>query len=76
MNIAELKELLQKGATIERGIGVIVRLPDGTGWTAIIAADGEEIKSVPPSGHFKVTNLYVDSATGKLVVEYDNKPAP
>ena len=31
--------------------------------------------SNPPSGHFKVTNFYVNSATGKLVIEYDNTPA-
>ncbi len=33
------------------------------------------IESNPPAGHYKVTNLYVDSATGKLQVEYDNTPS-
>ncbi len=33
-----------------------------------------EIPSNPPPGHFKVKNLYVDSVTRKLVVEYDNTP--
>ncbi len=32
--------------------------------------------SNPPSGKCKVTNFYVDPATGKLVVEYDNNPEP
>ncbi len=30
------------------------------------------LRSMPPPGHFRVTNLYVDSGTGKLVVEYDD----
>jgi hypothetical protein len=29
-------------------------------------------KSTPPSGKRSVTNVYVDPATGKLVVEYDD----
>lgn len=32
------------------------------------------IRSMPPSGHYKVINIYVDSATGKLVVQYDDQP--
>ena len=32
--------------------------------------------SNPPSGKCKVTNLFVDPVTGKLVVEYDNTPTP
>jgi hypothetical protein len=31
--------------------------------------------SNPPSGNYRVTNLYADK-TGKLVVEYDNIPIP
>ena len=31
--------------------------------------------SNPPSGNYRITNLYADKA-GKLVVEYDNTPAP
>lgn len=34
------------------------------------------IPSSPPSGKCKVKNFYVDPATGKLVVEYDNNPVP
>lgn len=35
-----------------------------------------QVPSVAPSGHFRVTNLYVDSATGKLITEYDDIPQP
>lgn len=31
--------------------------------------------SNPPSGNYRVTNLYADK-TGKLVIEYDNIPIP
>ena len=31
-----------------------------------------QIESVPPAGHFKVKNIYVNAVTGKLVVNYDN----
>jgi hypothetical protein len=30
-----------------------------------------QVSSVPPEGHWKVKNFYVDSKTGKLVVEYE-----
>lgn len=30
--------------------------------------------SQPPSGKCKVTNIYVDPATGKLVVKYEDIP--
>ena len=33
------------------------------------------IPSTPPTGHYAVTNLYVSSVTGRLVVEYDDTPA-
>ena len=39
-----------------------------------IKRDG--IKSTPPSGKYRVTNLYVDPDTGKLTVEFDNIPIP
>lgn len=29
------------------------------------------VTSVAPEGMYRVTNIYVDSATGKLVVEYE-----
>jgi len=32
------------------------------------------IKSDPPTGSYKVTNLYVDPDSGKLVVEFDDIP--
>ena len=36
---------------------------------------GSGIPSTPTTGNYAVTNLYVDSATGRLVVEYDDTPA-
>jgi hypothetical protein len=39
-----------------------------------IAAAGEGIASVPPTGYFKVVNMYVNPGTGKLTIEYDNTP--
>lgn len=30
--------------------------------------------SNPPVGKYKVINLYIDPATNKLIVEYDNTP--
>jgi len=35
---------------------------------------GAKIESNPPSGECKVTNLYVNPTSGKLVVEYDDVP--
>lgn len=32
--------------------------------------------SSPPHGYYKVTNLYVDPDTGKLIVVYDDTPTP
>lgn len=32
------------------------------------------LKADPPSGFFRVTNLYVNPANGRLVVEYDDEP--
>jgi len=34
------------------------------------------VPSSPPSGKCRVINLYVDPATGKLVVEWDDIPEP
>ena len=49
----------------------------GVGYTVdrlnLVAAGGGVI-STPPTGSFKVTNLYVDPLTGKLTIEYDNTP--
>jgi len=46
----------------------------------VVWKDGTDVMSTsisnPPSGMFRVTNLYVDSATGKLTVEYDDTPVP
>ncbi len=45
--------------------------PQGQVWEE----QGEAIKSLPPKGYFRVTNLYVDPSTGKMVVKYDDTPA-
>lgn len=37
-------------------------------------SDAGLVASTPPVSKCKVTNLYVDPETGKLVVEYDNTP--
>lgn len=29
------------------------------------------IQSIPPVGHWKIINMYVDANTGKLVIEYE-----
>jgi len=39
-----------------------------------ITASGEGIASVPPTGYYKVVNIFVNPATGKLTVEYDDTP--
>lgn len=35
---------------------------------------GGGIPSTPPTGYFKVVNIYVNPLTGKLTIEYDNIP--
>lgn len=37
---------------------------------------GGGIESSPPSGKYRVTNLFVDPATGRLTVQYDDTPQP
>ena len=44
---------------------------NGTEWV-----DDTTITTMPPSGKYKVINLWVDPATGKLTVEYENTPVP
>lgn len=41
--------------------------PDGRRQIIII----EGLPSNPPLGHYKVINIYVDSQTGKLVIQYE-----
>lgn len=40
------------------------------------ASTENAIKSTPPQASFKVTNIYVDPVTGRLITEYDDTPAP
>lgn len=41
-------------------------------WTEATTTIGSTVASTPPTGSLRVTNLYVDSVTGKLEVEYDD----
>lgn len=48
----------------------------GATWRSTVSESEKEVKSEPPTGKYQVKNLYVDPATGKLVVEYEDTPAP
>jgi len=57
----------------------VIKKNDITGETLVVLPDGEEfpmLKSAPPSGKCKITNLYVDPVTGKVVIQYDDTPNP
>lgn len=34
--------------------------------------DKDKINTIPPITGYKVTNMYMDAVTGKLIVEFDN----
>jgi hypothetical protein len=36
----------------------------------------QAIKSDPPSGKYKVINLFVDPSNGRLTIQYDDTPIP
>ncbi len=85
MNIGLLKQMLEKGDSVLVQYRLFTKEEDGTLREFMITKDKgyidsgtveDHVPSNPPSGHFKVTNLYVDAATGKLVVEWDDTPAP
>ncbi len=89
MKLRDLFRDLSKGQTIEFVPRlVVVRNSNGDIKDVYMVCDGDELEltnllstsggleSIPPTGHFKVTNLYVDATTGKLVVDYDNTPTP
>ena len=40
-----------------------------------VSSSSTGIPSNPPEGHYKVTNMYINSQNGKLVVEFDDTPA-
>jgi hypothetical protein len=80
MKTNELMAQLTSGQRLEvSGNVVSLKDKDGAILAQYTASDGElwpinsELKSKPPSGYYRVTNLYVDPATKKLVVEYDDK---
>ncbi len=63
------------GAVPASGGGTTKFLRADSVW-AVPGAGPGGIPSNPPTGQFTVTNLYVDAATGMLVVEYDDTPEP
>ena len=38
--------------------------------------EGSQVLSTPPPGMCRVTNIYVDPNSGKLVIKYDETPVP
>jgi len=74
MDIKELQKQLQPGEHIVIQVTAYV-IRDNSSEAIIRNVNSEPpIGSNPPSGHFRVTNLYVNSATGTLVIEYDDRP--
>ena len=55
------------------GIPGTVKEETSTGKIAI-KLEAKSIISDPPTGFFKVTNLYVDPKTKRVTLEYDNTP--
>ena len=81
MPLDNLFALLTSGQHVVRS-GKELRVLDAEGRTLVeyeLDAFGSywpkvELKSVPPKGYFRVTNIYVDPSTLKVVVEYDDTP--
>lgn len=54
---------------------VLRKASDSDEWEWADETSGNDgINTVPGSNFCKVTNLYVDPSTGKLIVEYDDNP--
>ena len=83
MDIGELSRNLETGEVLEiepaqglvevRANGVITeryRIVRG----GTIRPITDDLVSCPPPGYYKVLNVYVDPATGKLVIVYENAP--
>lgn len=82
MNMSELTGKLGAGEKLivnEEKSKVSICVKGVVKRTYIIVDDGDiypetlGIPSVPPTGQLRVTNLFVDKVTGKLVVEYDDQ---
>ena len=54
--------------------GLIVKSRDQYGAMHESTISPGGVTSNPPSGKYKVTNIYVDPVTGKLTVQYDDTP--
>ena len=64
-------------ATLLKNLKVIYRDRYGVSHEVEIpSSPSSGIVSSPPSGKYKVINIYVDPATGKCVVEYEDTPIP
>ena len=57
----------------DSGMPGTIKEETSTGKT-IIRLEAKSIISNPPTGYFKVTNLYVDPKTKRVTLEYDNTP--
>lgn len=74
MKFNELIKYLKNGDKIISTRTVyVIRKDGGTEEHTIV---DEYLVSTPPSTHYRVTNLYVDATTSRLVVEYENIPTP
>ena len=73
MNLNELQKSLKEDETLAFYQRAIILSPSEAIGHYILT--NIPVESSPPSGHLKVTNLYVDSVTKKLVVIYSDIPA-
>jgi len=74
MRLSEVFKKAQENGKLPYGF--MVYLEDTAHFEYITIDKVDFLQSSPPPGHYKVTNLYVDPATGKLVVQYDTTPTP
>ncbi len=77
MKLSDLKKSLQPGESliINRTVYVQRVVNGAIQAEQLSVTDDEEdleVHSDPPPGKYKVTNLYVNPATGVLEVEYDD----
>jgi len=80
MNMSQLRTQLGSEDSLKVDGSCVSVIRDGKVTDTYIMGIGgdlwrKESVSYPPAGHFRVTNLYVDKDTRKLVVEYDDTPA-
>lgn len=76
----DLKELLKRippGSKIISIRNMVIETPGGQTEELTVTSEviGDAVISRPKKGHYPISNMYVDAATGKVVIEYDNTPA-